>query len=212
MKSWLIIFVLLAFCVPTWGQSAANHFHFVSSIYTPYGSFGTVETKPKSGTTKIGGGVIFNIGSKLSAGGDIKINGAPLNISKLKMKDKTSISSETNWFMDTLTLGKDAEVSVKTLIAGTVKLENASDPENQKETNLEVEKKLLIDAQTYTNEGSASTSLEATWPTDGQFHFIKQSEEPKKNATWKKLELKEAVGETEAVVQVSKVYPIRTID
>ena len=210
MKSWLIIFVLLAFCVPTWGQSAANHFHFVSSIYAPYGSFAEIVTQPHSGTTSING--TFNIGSQESAGGTININGDILEIHTLKMEHKTSISSNTHWFMKTLTLGKNANVNVKTLIANEVTLANASD--STKETALTVEDTLLIENDTYTKNGRAANELEASRNLEKQFHFIQEGGTLDDTifgakATWKKLDLGTSEQDDETTILPDFFYPIR---
>ena len=208
MKSWLIIFVLLAFCVPTWGQSAANHFHFVSSIYAPYGSFAEIVTQPHSGTTSING--TFNIGSQESAGGTININGDILEIHTLKMEHNTSISSNTHWFMKTLTLGKNANVNVRTLIANEVTLANANGP--TKETALTVEDTLLIENDTYTKNGRAAHELEASRNLEKQFHFIQEGGTLDDTifgaeATWKKLDVN--ANEDEATILPDFFYPIR---
>ena len=209
MKSWLIIFVLLAFCVPTWGQSAANHFHFVSSIYAPYGSFAEIVTQPHSGTTSING--TFNIGSQESAGGTININGDILEIHTLKMEHNTSISSNTHWFMKTLTLGKNANVNVRTLIANEVTLANANGP--TKETALTVEDTLLIENDTFTKNGRAANELEASRNLEKQFHFIQEGgtldNTVSKTATWKKLDLGTSEQDDGATIQPDIFYPIR---
>ena len=70
MKNWLISLIILGVCAPVWGQNAVDQFKFISTMYTPVGSFKEVDTKAAKLVTEFKDGATFNVGSPASIRGN----------------------------------------------------------------------------------------------------------------------------------------------